>query len=426
MPSADALNAGVDIISEDSGVAQSVLTAVQSGKLKMAVLIAPCSAVSREIEAGPHGSPDRSPSPYPRHRRRLQGTLDLALQMAREGTVLLKNDDAPGAPAWASSFRWTCAGINSLAILGRYATSPSLAPTSPAGPSAMASTAYTAGPVVPPGTAIESALGDRIIVRRPSYQDVEGSAKAAADSDLAIVVVGINNDIENEGVDRCTLELPPEQLAFVQRIVKANPATIVVLQGGSPIACAWLKDHVPAIVMMWYAGEQGGPALADILLGRSNPSGRLPITFYNSVSDLPPLDDYEIDARAYLHVPQETAGFRLWPRLELYDVFLRQSAPVARAGAASGRRGGRERRRRGLHVQPGRDQHRPHGRRRNRCQLYVSKPQSVVTRPSGSCAISRVMCPWAQTRTVQLKVPLKGFGLLGRRRATIRRGTGPL
>src|SRR6185295_3962086 len=112
----------------------------------------------------------------------------------------------------------------------------------------------------------------------------------------------LNNQIENEGTDRQTLDLPQEQQRFVETIAKANPATIVVLQGGSPIACARLKELCPAIVMMWYAGEQGGPALADILTGKANPSGRLPMTFYKSVADLPPLTDYEIErGRTYMY-----------------------------------------------------------------------------------------------------------------------------
>ena len=97
--------------------------------------------------------------------------------------------------------------------------------------------------------------------------------------------------------------------SLLEKIVKANPNTIVVLQGGSPIGLQWIKEHVPAVLMVWYPGEQGGVAAAQILLGQVNPSGKLPLTFYRNVadgalaaSDLPPIDDYDITkGRTYMY-----------------------------------------------------------------------------------------------------------------------------
>ena len=402
---AAALNAGTDILSEDRGVAQWVLEAVQTGKVKPVVLDrAVQRGVLLKLKLGLLDPPDQVP--FARPPTSVVGSkehLELALQMAREGMVLLKNDEAPRGTGFGKLLPLDLRRINSLAILGQYANITQLGTYIAGAAIGSTSTAYTAGTVVPPATAIDTALGDRIVVRRPSYQDVDASAKAAADSDVAIVVVGINNNMENEGVDRTSLDLPPAQLSFVQNIVKANPATIVVLQGGSPIACGWLKEHVPAIVMMWYSGEQGGPALADVLLGRSNPAARLPMTFYNSVRDLPALDDYEIErGRTYMYL-KKPADFVFGHGLS-YTTFsyahLRPTpAPGAAATGAAGAAGGpafafsldvtNTGPMDGDEV----------------VQLYVSKPQSAVTRPIRQLRdFARIGVPKGATKTVQLKV----------------------
>lgn len=400
---AAALNAGTDILSEDRGVAQWVVEAVQAGKVKAAVLD---RAVERglllKLKLGLLDPP--AAVPFARTPATVVGSKEhvaLALQMAREGMVLLKNDEAPRGTGFGKLLPLDPRRINSLAILGQYANITQLGTYIAGAAVGTTSTAYTAGPVVPPTTAIEAALGDRIIVRRPSFQDVAASAKAAADSDVAIVVVGINNSIEDEGVDRTTLELPAGQLSFLQSIVKANPATIVVLQGGSPIACAWLKEHVPAIVMMWYSGEQGGPALADILLGRSNPAARLPITFYNSVRDLPALNDYEIEhGRTYMYL-KKPADFVFGHGLSYtsFSYANLRPAPAPGAAAGAGTTGGAAYAfsldvtntgpRDGDEV----------------VQLYVSKPQSAVTRPVRQLRdFARISVPKGATKTAQLRV----------------------
>ncbi len=116
----------------------------------------------------------------------------------------------------------------------------------------------------------------------------------ARKSDVAIVVLGINKSIEMEGRDRTTLELPADQQQFIQDIYKANPKTVVVLVAGSSLAINWIQENVPAIVDAWYPGEQGGNAIAEVLFGETNPAGRLPLTWYKSMNDLPPFNDYEV------------------------------------------------------------------------------------------------------------------------------------
>lgn len=124
----------------------------------------------------------------------------------------------------------------------------------------------------------------------------------ARKSDVAIVVLGINKSIEMEGRDRTTLDLPADQQQFIQDIYKANPKTVVVLVAGSSLAINWIQSNVPAIIDAWYPGEQGGNAIADVLFGDYNPAGRLPLTWYKSMSDLPAFDDYEVfNGRTYMY-----------------------------------------------------------------------------------------------------------------------------
>ena len=125
--------------------------------------------------------------------------------------------------------------------------------------------------------------------------DLYGAAgKAVSEADVAVAVLGINKSIEREGQDRYDIQLPADQREFIQEIYKLNPNTIVVLVAGSSLAINWIDEHVPAIVNAWYPGEQGGTAVAEVLFGKYNPAGRLPLTYYKSLDALPPFDDYDI------------------------------------------------------------------------------------------------------------------------------------
>ena len=120
------------------------------------------------------------------------------------------------------------------------------------------------------------------------------AGKAARDCDMVIAVMGINKSIEREGQDRSQIQLPKDQEEFIREIYKVNPNTVVVLVAGSSLAINWINDNIPAIVNAWYPGEQGGTAVAEVLFGNYNPAGRLPLTYYNSLDELPPFDDYDI------------------------------------------------------------------------------------------------------------------------------------
>lgn len=144
-------------------------------------------------------------------------------------------------------------------------------------------------------------------VGRKALLDLYGEAgKAIRECDVTVAVLGINKSIEREGQDRYTIELPLDQQVFIQEAYKANPNTVVVLVAGSPLAINWIDENIPAILNAWYPGEQGGTAVAEALFGDCNPAGRLPLTYYKSLDDLPAFDDYDIKkGRTYMYFEKE-------------------------------------------------------------------------------------------------------------------------
>ncbi len=101
------------------------------------------------------------------------------------------------------------------------------------------------------------------------------------------------------GGDRTSLDLPAPQEHLLERIAALGKPTVLVLLSGSAVAVTWAQEHVPAIMEAWYPGQAGGTAIADVLFGTYNPAGRLPVTFYRDVADLPPFDDYRMAGRTY-------------------------------------------------------------------------------------------------------------------------------
>jgi beta-glucosidase len=125
--------------------------------------------------------------------------------------------------------------------------------------------------------------------------------------DVALLVLGMSpkyegeegESRENPSGDRRELGLPGVQPRLLEAIVAAGKPTVVVLTGGSALAVGWAKGHAAAMLMAWYPGEEGGTAVADVLFGDYNPAGRLPVTFYESVDQLPPFADYAMEGRTY-------------------------------------------------------------------------------------------------------------------------------
>jgi beta-glucosidase len=134
--------------------------------------------------------------------------------------------------------------------------------------------------------------------------DIAKAADAAKNADVAIVFLGTNANVEREGIDRINLNLPGSQEQLVKEVIKANPRTVVVLMNAGPLSVKWAKENAPAIVEAWYAGQEGGTAIADVLLGDVSPGGRLPYTVYDGVEDIPPQTEYDITKGfTYLYFP---------------------------------------------------------------------------------------------------------------------------
>ncbi len=137
---------------------------------------------------------------------------------------------------------------------------------------------------------------------------IEEAVRAAAASDVAIVCVG-NHPLINgkEEIDRPDLVLPEHQQRLIREVYKANPNTIVVVIGSYPFALNWEEEHVPAIVYTAHGGQEAGHALADVLFGDYNPAGRLNMTWYRSVDQLPDMMDYDIikGGRTYMYFEGE-------------------------------------------------------------------------------------------------------------------------
>ena len=117
---------------------------------------------------------------------------------------------------------------------------------------------------------------------------IEEAVRLAAASDVAIVVIGTTEQVESEGFDRTSLALPGRQDELVARVAAANPRTVVVVNAGSPVLLPW-QDDVAAILLTWFPGQEGGAALADVLLGVLEPGGRLPTTWPRAAEDCPVL-----------------------------------------------------------------------------------------------------------------------------------------
>ena len=131
----------------------------------------------------------------------------------------------------------------------------------------------------------------------------------ARESDQIIAVMGISPLLEGEemsvsfkgfaGGDRTDITLPGPQRKLLESLVSLGKPIVLVLTNGSALALPWESEHIGGILEAWYPGEEGGRAVADILFGDYNPAGKLPVTFYRSVEDIPPFESYGMEGRTY-------------------------------------------------------------------------------------------------------------------------------
>ncbi len=133
--------------------------------------------------------------------------------------------------------------------------------------------------------------------------------EAARNADVVIAVLGITSELEGEempvsedgfkGGDRTSIDLPKPEEDLLKAVAATGKPVVLVLANGSALAVNWAKEHVNAILESWYPGEEGGAAVAETLSGKNNPAGRLPVTFYTGIEQLPPFEDYAMKGRTY-------------------------------------------------------------------------------------------------------------------------------
>ena len=231
----------------------------------------------------------------------------LALRMARESVVLLKNDGLLPLNR-AKLKRVAVVGFNATytnVLVGNYEGEPSHPVTFAQG----------IGTLLGPGVEViaMAACPLAVRIRDENLEMYEQARKQVLEAikgvDAVIYVGGICADLEREFMtvpfegfdhgDRTRIELPPIQTEFLKAVQASGKPLVFVNCSGSAMAFPWEAEHLSAIVQAWYPGQEGGRAVAEILFGDVNPSGRLPITFYSSTSDLPSFLDYSMDGRTY-------------------------------------------------------------------------------------------------------------------------------
>jgi beta-glucosidase len=164
----------------------------------------------------------------------------------------------------------------------------------------------------------------------------------ARSADLVVAVIGLSPELEGEemkvqvkgfaGGDRTDIALPDAQVELLKALTQAGKPLVVVLLNGSALSVSYAKEHANAILEAWYPGEFGGAAIADTLLGINNPAGRLPITFYDSVVDLPPFTDYAMNHRTYRYFsghPQYPFGYGLSYSTFSYSQFALSNSKIS-------------------------------------------------------------------------------------------------
>ena len=142
-----------------------------------------------------------------------------------------------------------------------------------------------------------------------SYTDVVQKA------DLVVAVMGLAGELEGEempihiegfsGGDRTSLDLPRAQEQLLEKMVATGKPVVLVLMNGSALSVNWADQHVPAILEAWYPGEEGGTAVAEALAGDFSPGGKLPLTFYKSVNQIPAFENYDMKGRTYRYFTGE-------------------------------------------------------------------------------------------------------------------------
>ena len=173
------------------------------------------------------------------------------------------------------------------------------------------------------------------------------AVQVAQQADAVVAVVGLSPNLEGEempievpgfdGGDRTDIGLPAAQQQLLEALAATGKPLVVVVMSGSAVAVNWAQEHAAAVLEAWYSGEAGGTALAETLAGLNNPGGRLPVTFYASLDQLPPFQDYSMAHRTYRYFdgkPLYGFGYGLsystfaYSNLKLSSASVKAGAPL--------------------------------------------------------------------------------------------------
>jgi beta-glucosidase len=239
---------------------------------------------------------------------------DLARRAAAESFVLLKNEDGflPLDPSAALQ----------VALIGAFAKQPRYQGTgsSRVKPTRMSSV----------HDGLLDAFGEKQVTYAPGYPYGEGSGdvkvlreeavKAACQADVALVFGGLPPGSEAEGTDRSKLQMPEEQNRLIEAVSEAQPSTAVVLSNGSAVAMPW-HEEPKAILETWLAGQAGGEAKTDVLLGDASPSGRLPVTFPKRLADTPAHLNFPGEDREVRYGERFFVGYRYYDERDIEPLY---------------------------------------------------------------------------------------------------------
>jgi beta-glucosidase len=308
---ADAFKTGMDLVCgwPESRIAyhqSAILQAVKQGVLPEAdVDRAVRRLFTARFRLGLFDAPDRVPySRITPSENDTEAHRQLALKTARESIVLLKNANhfLPLKRAYANIAVIGPDADNLDTLTGNYNGTPSKPVTVLEGIRKRFAHAHV---VYAEGTGLTG----------PAEKEHSDPMAAAKGADLVILVTGLSPRIEGEemkvnadgffGGDRTKINLPAPQEELVKKIAALGKPTVLVLMNGSAVAVDWEDENLPAILEAWYAGEEGGTAVAEAIAGDFSPAGRLPVTFYKSIDQLPPFDDYSMAKRTYRYFDGE-------------------------------------------------------------------------------------------------------------------------
>lgn len=294
---AAAIKAGLNLDCSDL-LQKTVLKAVQQGLLTEAdVDNALMPTIRTQMKLGMYDAPSAVPfSKLNEADVHTPAHVQLARKAAQQSMVLLKNENKL-LPIDQNRYK-------SLMVIGPNAASI---------PALVANYHGMSGDMVTFVEGITEAAGAGMGVQYDQGSDYADTAHfggiwAASTADLTIAVIGLTPLLEGEegdaflsasGGDKTSLDLPAPHGKLLQKLKANHKPTVVVVNAGSDVDIRSIEPYADAIILAWYPGEQGGNALADLLFGKISPSGRLPVTFYSSLADLPPYDSYAMKGRTY-------------------------------------------------------------------------------------------------------------------------------